>query len=183
MMLPKRWGGSAVERDEFEKVYWALHPKLLAYARGQLDEASAYDVTASAFETLWKKNLTFPTDDSDGWRRLTSLAFEVLKGHVRNEYRSRRRRIALWRRAVLLGSSEEATEDSSIQIDDAAAAREWLSQLSQDDRHVIALFNAGYSTDEMADILRCSPAAAARRRDRAKDRLRAIVARDGGERP
>ncbi|MFT4081757.1 MAG: sigma-70 family RNA polymerase sigma factor [Nocardioides sp.] len=165
-------------RDEFEKIYWELHPRLLAYARGQLDDAGAYDVVASTFETLWKKELVYPADDQGGWKQFTALAFQVLKGHVSNEYRSRHRRASLWRRLLVLGPEPETSVDSSAHVDSAEAARDWLSRLSEADRHVIALFNAGYSTKETAEILSCSVSAAARRRDRAKQRLREIVNRE-----
>jgi RNA polymerase sigma factor (sigma-70 family) len=167
-----------VERDEFEKVYWELHPGLLGYARGQLDDAAAHDAVAATFLTLWQKDLAYPVDDGAA-RRLTALAYEVLRGHVTNEYRSRERRTALWRRLV---SDGERIVDSVRHSDGASSVRYWLGRLSDADRHVIALFNVGYSVEEMAEILGCSVPAAARRRDRAKARLREIITTDGGGR-
>ena len=169
-----------MEAREFEKVYWVLHPQLLRHARYQLDPAGAEDVVAETLTTLWTKSLPYPTTD-DEERGLRALAYQVLGGHIRNEYRSRRRRRALSERVTAYvgdGAPGGVTPDD---VEDEAAIQHWLQQLSVDDREVILLFHAGCDLAESARILGCPTAAAAKRRSRARDRLRAIVERERGQ--
>lgn len=170
-----------MEAYEFEKVFWVLQPQLLTYARYQLDPAGADDVVAETLTTLWVKSLPYPVTDEED-RGLRALAYQVLGGHIRNEYRSRRRRRALSERAMAQPSDAGAGGVSQTDVEDEAAIDHWLQQLSVDDREVILLFNAGFEIAEMARILGCSAAAAAKRRTRARDRLRAIVEREKGHR-
>jgi len=162
-----------MEPEDFEKLYDVLCPRLLCCARSQLDDATADDVVAATFETLWKKGLAFPGDQRE-WRRIVSLAHQVLKGHIGNEYRSRQRRASLWRRLASHHPGDEPCVEAA-DLPGGDSVTRWLSRLGENDRHVIALFHAGYSVEEMAQILRCSVAAATRRRDRARQRLRKIV--------
>lgn len=168
-----------MEQREFEKVFWALHPQLLRHARYQLDPAGAEDVVAETLTTLWVKSLPVPTSEEEE-RGLRALAYQVLGGHIRNEYRSRRRRRALSERVIAQPSDSVARGMSADDVDDEAAIHSWLQQLSDDDREVILLFNAGFDLTESARILGCSFAAAAKRRTRARERLRAIVERERG---
>ena len=167
-----------MQEHEFESVFWALYPRLLQYARFQLDDAGADDVVAEVFLTLWRKDLPAPTTTA-AERGLWALAFQVLHGHLSNEYRSLRRRRALRRRLRLqqpvVGSAAMA---DSVAVEDQSAIEYWLGQLSPADREVVLLFNAGFRTDEIALILGCSPASAAKRRTRAAARLRTIVTQD-----
>ena len=168
-----------MEAREFEKVFWVLHPQLLRHARYQLDPAGAEDVVAETLTTLWTKSLPYPASD-DEERGLRALAYQVLSGHIRNEYRSRRRRRALSDRVTAYAGEDLSRDISPVDVDEEAAVHHWLRQLSVDDREVILLFNAGFDLAESAQILGCSPAAAAKRRSRARDRLRAIVERERG---
>lgn len=167
-----------MQEHEFEKAFWALYPRLLQYARFQLDDASAEDVVADVFLTLWKKDLPPPTTQA-AERNLWALAFKVLHGHLANEYRSLRRRRALRERLRFQQPTTAAAAlVDSVAIDDQSAIDYWLGQLSSADRDIILLFNAGFRTDEIALILGCSSASAAKRRSRAAQRLRTIVAQD-----
>jgi RNA polymerase sigma factor (sigma-70 family) len=170
-----------VDAREFEKVFWVLQPQLLRHARYQLDPTGAEDVVAETLTTLWVKSLPYPTS-VDEERGLRALAYQVLGGHIRNEYRSRRRRRALADRVVAQPVDGIARGVSTADVDDEAAIQHWLHQLSVDDREVILLFNAGFDLAESAQILGCSFAAAAKRRTRARDRLRTVVERERGRR-
>ena len=78
-------------------------------------------------------------------------------------------------------SSHSAHErDVSERIAEQSAIDHWLGQLSVDDQRVVLLFNAGFENDEIARILGCSPAAAAKRRTRARSRLQTIVNKERG---
>lgn len=169
-----------MEAHEFEKVFWVLQPQLLRYARYQLDPAGAEDVVAETLTTLWVKSLPLPRSDEEE-RGLRALAYQVLGGHVRNEYRSRRRRRALADRVIAQSLDGVAKGPSAVDVDEEGSIQHWLQQLSSDDREVILLFNAGFDLAESAQILGCSFAAAAKRRTRARDRLRLIVERERGD--
>lgn len=167
-----------MNEENFEQLYWQLHPKLLRYALGLLDEAAANDAVAATFETLLRKRIS--VSDEIGERKAIALAFMVLRGHVSHEFRARKRRTSLGLRLARQPQPDDG-RDLAEDVTTASEVRRWLALLSEADRHVIALFNAGYSTQEMAEILGCSVGAVARRRDRAKNRLRAVIERDAQE--
>lgn len=168
-----------MDENEFEKVFWALHPQLLHFASYQLSNYGAEDVVAETMTTLWTKNLPHPADEV-AERQLRAFAFTVLTGHIRNELRSRRRRSALWLRSASVEPAARHGRDETEAIDDIDAIRTWLDRLPPSDREVVLLFNAGFDVDEMAAILGCTASAAAKRRTRAKARLRSIVEQERG---
>ena len=164
---------------EFEKVFWVIQPQLMRYALTQLDPSGAEDAVADTMVSLLRKRLDYPTNESEE-RRLRALAYEVLNGHVRNEYRSRTRRQALMDRISRLAARPEATGEAGSELEAQSAVEYWTGQLSAEDQQVVMLFNAGFDAKETASILGCSPAAAAKRRTRARNRLREIVERERG---
>lgn len=177
-----------MNEDEFARVFLRLRSGLLRFASRHLDEDAAHDVVATTFETLWRKDLVSPDargPDDDAWRRFTSLAFAILKGHISNEHRARRRRTSLWKRLVgeaITGGGIDYPGATLESPDAGLQISQWLACLNAPDRQMIVLLEAGLSATEMASILRCSPVAAARRRDRAKQRLRAIISASLGPR-
>lgn len=168
-----------MDDPEFEKVFWMIQPQLMRYALTQLDTAGAEDAVSGTFLTLWRKQLRFPSSEVEE-RQLWALAYEVLNGYVRNEYRARRRRFALTGRISRLDSQSELVPDVGAAIAHQGEVEYWIGQLSVDDQRVVLLFNAGFDTDELAQILGCTPAAAAKRRTRARNRLREIVSKERG---
>lgn len=163
-----------MDEREFEKVFWELQPQLVRHARHHLDADAAEDAASETLLALWRKELPFPRDEAAG-RQLRALAFQVLIGVIRNEHRARRRRknlrSALDAQAVV---RPDATHDSLLVVA-GLAVDHWLGQLPESEREVMLLANAGFGVDEIAHILGCSTAAAAKRRTRAKARLRTIV--------
>lgn len=168
-----------MDEREFEKVFWVIQPQLMRYALTQLDAHAAEDAVSSTLLTLWRKQLSVPADDVED-QQLRSLAYKVLNGVIKNEYRSRRRRQALADRVGAFERHPKEGADASDQIVGQNAVTHWLSQLSLDDQQIVLLFNAGFGTEEIAQILGCSIAAAAKRRTRARVRLRAIVNKERG---
>ncbi|WP_300680034.1 sigma-70 family RNA polymerase sigma factor [Nocardioides sp.] len=167
-----------MNEHEFEKVFWVVQPQLVRFALTQLDRAGAEDAVSNTLLALWRKDLDYP-EDAVAERQLQSLAFQVLSGHVSNEYRSRRRRRALLDRLATLREGElVAAGDIAGDAAAQAESNQWLGRLSPADRQVITLFNEGFDIEETARILGCSASAASKRRTRARDRLRAIVTAD-----
>lgn len=165
--------------DDFKKVYWALRPKLLRYARAYLDATGAEEVVADALTDVWRRDMNFPATDT-AVRELEVFAYGKLRGHISNEYRSRRRRTALVEQLALhqLGERHQLVEDADASS--RLATDHWLSQLEPGDRATLLLYNAGFTIREMAGIFDCSLAAAGKRVTRARGRLRAIVERERG---
>lgn len=159
---------------EFERMFWDLQPQLLRYASHTLDRAAAEDAVSNTLLSLLRKSLPFPRDEGEE-RSLRALAFKVLVGHISNEHRSRRRRQALSLRfnSWEVGASVQPSPEPGVIS--RSAVDTWLERMSPDDRRVILLFNEGFDVHEMATILGCSEAAAAKRRTRAKERLRGMI--------
>lgn len=162
-----------MDNEAFSALYWALQPQLLRHARFQLDDQAAWDVVSETFERLLRDNAAIPRDLDEAIAKLRPRAYAILRGKISNEYRSRRRRQGLHR--ALSQPPRHHVRDHAEDIAERSEMHLILGQLSPADREVILLFNAGCSTAEMAHILRCTPTAAARRRDRAKQRLRHLI--------
>lgn len=159
----------------FEEFFRAMHPQLVRYAKRRLDSESALDAAALTMKTIWTKDLEAPADEIAN-RRLQSLAYRILEGHIRNTLRSQDRlsrltsAVADTRRTEPVHVADIA--DLIVQPDDV----EWMSRLSLTDREVLALIADGYVVAEIAVILDCSPAAVSMRLQRAKRNLKAILA-------
>ena len=145
-----------------------------------MDDAAVEDVVSETLLTLWRKDLDAAADQSDEIR-LRALAYKVLRGHISNEIRAHGRRRALISRAGAF-ASREVVPDVSGQRESRDTVEEWLGLMSTADREVLLLFNAGFDTHEMAEILDCAPSAAAKRRTRAKERLRRLLTESDGTR-
>lgn len=164
-----------MDRQEFEKFYWEIYPELLRFARRQGVSDDAEDVVANAFLTLWRKDLPAVITD-DEFRGLRALAYEVVRGHLLNEQRSRLRRRALGDR--LASQMRSRLQETAVQ---PASVEELLSRLSPADREVVLLTHAGFVSGEIAQILKIPRAAAEKRQSRAKKRLRAIMESERGQ--
>ena len=163
---------------EFEKVFWVLQPQLVRFAAAQLDWASADDVVSSTLLSLVQKSLSYPKDEA-GERQLRTFAFRVLVGHIQNEQRSARRRRALSTRLIARQRPDDVVPPLDGDVMEQSRVDGWIAQLPADDQPVILLFNAGFDIRETAEILGCSREAAAKRRARARDRLRSIIEAEG----
>ena len=172
------WKGWSLDDPEFEKVFWVLQPQLMRYALAQLDPHGAEDAVSETLLSLLRKSL--PNPETDGERRgLRTLAFQVLSGHISNEYRSRRRRQGLSARLAARGEVPGECPGPEQKVSEQSNVDYWLSRLSVPHRQIVLLFNAGFGHDEVASILGCTSAAAAKRRHRALERLRTIVKDQG----
>lgn len=165
-----------VDAGEFEAFFRDMHPRLVRYAKRQLDPDTALDVASQAMQTIWAKNVAAPVDDSET-RRLQSLAYRIVEGHIRNALRARGRfgRVVV---AVAETRRREPTHISDIAdlvVDDDTI--EWLEKLSVTDREVLALVADGYSVSEIALVLDCTPGAVSMRLQRAKRNLKLILGR------
>lgn len=165
-----------VDAEEFETFFRDMHPRLVRYAKRQLDPETALDVASQAMQTIWVKNVAAPADDTER-RQLQSLAYRIVGGHIRNTVRARGRfeRVVV---AVAETRHREPTHISDVAdlVVDGDSV-EWLEKLSVTDREVLALVADGYAVAEISLILSCTPAAVSLRLQRAKRNLKLIVGR------
>lgn len=165
----------SVDAGEFEAFFRDMHPRLVRYAKRQLDADTALDVASQAMQTIWSKNVETPVDDTER-RQLQSLAYRIVEGHIRNAVRARGR----FGRVVV--AIAETRRQEPMHVSDVAdlvveGAAEWLKKLSVTDREVLALVADGYTVAEIALILDCTPAAVSMRLQRAKRNLKLLLGR------
>lgn len=155
------------------------------------DRDVAEDLTQDTFVKAWRALDRLELEgDAEPRRRawLYRIAHNTATDHLRRRGRLRWLSLDAWRghgrSEALLGlptgsAPHRPTEDAPADlppVDDPAAApvdrgalRAALGRLSEDQRHVLLLFNhAGLSADEVADVLGIQPAAARKRQQRAR---------------
>lgn len=159
----------------FDEVYWLLQPQLMRYAIGLLDPVSAEDMVSMTFLTLFRKGVLAKPSSTAGHHGLRRLAYKVLDGFIKNEYRRRKRRDALNERLIAMGEYPDAHPGPDWTVDQRVDLEQLLALLSPEHRQAILLFNAGFSVADCAEIQGCSVTAAAKRRSRARQVLRGIV--------
>lgn len=168
-------GSRCVSDAEFDEVYWLLQPQLMRYAMGSLDPGSAEDMVSATLLTLFRKGVLAKPDNPAAHHGLRRLAYKVLDGCIKNEYRRRKRRDALNERLIALGEYADADAGPEWTVDQRVDLEQLLALLSPEHRQAILLFNAGFSVADCAEIQACSVAAAAKRRSRARQALRAAI--------
>lgn len=157
-------------RPRFEAVFDAHHADVLAYALRRVDDrATAEDVVAETFATLWRRREVMP-DDALPW--LYGIARRV----IANQHRSTRRRTRLHERLALDASASRGGDAAN-----ALAARESVlaafSRLAESEQEVLRLVAwEGADTKRGAQILGCSPAAFRVRLHRARRALKRNLA-------
>lgn len=162
-----------MEASEFETYFRTMYPRLVRYAQRRLDPEQAEDLAAMALQTIWVKDVPSPTTEIDE-RRLQSLGYRVLDGHLRNRWRADKTSRAL---VQTLGGQPE-NHDPDIADAVVEAFPEWAEPLSLTDREVLDLLVDGYKVREIAVILDCTPAAVTMRLQRAKKNARQLWTRE-----
>jgi RNA polymerase sigma factor (sigma-70 family) len=152
---------------DFEELYRATYPRVLAYARSMASRADADDAVAEAYAIAWRRQRHIPRDAELGW--LIGVTRRVLA----NTRRGQRRAGAL--HALLDLQPRTPGPDPAEHIDDGAL-RDALMALSQLDREAVVL-TAWFdlSSADAARALGITPAAFRMRTARARRRLRATL--------
>lgn len=152
---------------DFEQLYRATYPRVVAYARSVASREDADDAVAEAFAIAWRRQRDIPADAELGW--LIGVTRRVLS----NARRSRRRAGAL--HALLDLQPRAAAPDPADRVGDPEL-RDALLALSPLDREAVVL-TAWFdlSTADAAQALGVSPAAFRMRISRARRRLRASL--------
>ncbi|MFL5844246.1 MAG: RNA polymerase sigma factor [Solirubrobacteraceae bacterium] len=148
---------------DFEELYRATYPRVLAYARSMASREDADDAVAEAYAIAWRRQHDIPDSAELGW--LIGVTRRVLA----NARRSRRRSGAL--HALLDLQPRSPGPDPADRISDAEL-REALMTLSPLDREAVVL-TAWFdlSSADAARALGITPAAFRMRAARARRRL------------
>lgn len=168
-------GDRRVPDADFDELYWLLQPQLMRYAMASLDPETAEDMVSSTFLALFRKGMLVKPSSVAGNHGLRRLAYTILDGCIRNEYRRRKRRDALNERLVAMGEYPDTAPGPELVVSEQASAEQLLALLSAEYRQAILLFNSGFTIADCAAIQDCSVAAAAKRRSRARQMLLDIV--------
>lgn len=164
-----------MNKDEFQELFRVVQPQLMRFAQARLDLAAAEDAVSATLMTMWIKSAELRTVGDGVEREVRALAFKVLSGEIRNEYRARKRRAALGWRIGIMDPRPESEPDVDQDTIERQTIAYWLSHLSEADRTLVLLINADFTIDEIAGILDCSVAAVAKRRTRVRRRLNELL--------
>jgi RNA polymerase sigma-70 factor (ECF subfamily) len=149
---------------DFEELYRATYPRVLAYARSMASSADADDAVAEAYAIAWRRQRDIPRGAELGW--LIGVTRRVLA----NARRSR------WRAGALLDLQPHVPgPDPADRVEDGEL-RAALMTLSPLDREAVVL-TAWFelSSADAARVLGITPAAFRMRTARARRRLRAAL--------
>ena len=152
---------------DFEALYRATYPRVLAYSRSMASREDADDAVAEAYTIAWRRQRDIPRDAELGW--LIGVTRRVLA----NTRRSRRRAGAL--HALLDLQPPAPGPDPADRVEDGEL-RAALMALSPLDREAVVL-TAWFelSSADAARALGITPAAFRMRSARARRRLRAAL--------
>lgn len=166
-------------QDEFTAAFGEHYAALMAYGRRRAPEHDAEDIVAEAFAIAWRRWDDAPPGYVRPW--LFSIARNLLANHYRSVRRRQRMVLRMMRsKAERTEPSPEAYGVARILRDDMRHA---LEALSDPDREVLLLAaweHLGHA--EIAQVLGCAPGTARVRLHRARQRLRAVLARVEEER-
>jgi RNA polymerase sigma factor (sigma-70 family) len=152
---------------DFEELYRATYPRVLAYARSMASREDADDAVAETYAIAWRRQRDIPRGAELGW--VIGVARRVLA----NARRGRRRAGAL--HALLDLQPRAPGPDPADRVEDGEL-RAALMTLSPLDREAVVL-TAWFelSSADAAKALGVTPAAFRMRAARARRRLRAAL--------
>ena len=152
---------------DFDELYRATYPRVLAYARSMASREDADDAVAQAYVIAWRRQRDIPRDAELGW--LIGVTRRVLA----NTRRSRRRAGALH---ALLDLQPRVPGPDPADLVEDGELRAALLALSPLDREAV-LLTAWFdlSGPDAAQALGITPAAFRMRAARARRRLRASL--------
>jgi len=152
---------------DFEELYRATYPRVLAYARSMASREDADDAVAEAYAIAWRRQRDIPRSAELGW--LIGVTRRVLA----NARRSRRRAGALHALLDLQAHTPGPDPAELVEDGDLRAALLELSPLDREAVVLTAWFDL--SSADAAQALGITPAAFRMRSARARRRLRAAL--------
>ncbi|EFC85912.1 RNA polymerase sigma factor [Parafrankia sp. EUN1f] len=171
-------GPVALVEERFTGLVSAVGPRVLAFLARRVDPpADAADLLADVLMTAWRRVGDLPPDDDAA----AAWLFGVARHTLANHRRSQTRRAALADRlrdhlATVVPAREALTGAAmadDVMTDEAVEVRAGLARLAEADRLVLTLSCwDDLTADEIAGVLRITPAAVRQRLSRARTRLR-----------
>jgi RNA polymerase sigma-70 factor (ECF subfamily) len=160
---------------DFDTLFRATYPRVLAYARSMALPAEADDAVAETYAIAWRKQAEIPRDAALGW--LIGVTRRVLA----NRRRSERRLGAL--RTLIAFQRAPPGPDPAERITDSGL-RDALTELAPIDREALVLVAwFDLTPADAAEALGVSPAAFRMRLARARRRMRAELEPTSNEEP
>jgi RNA polymerase sigma factor (sigma-70 family) len=152
---------------DFEELYRATYPRVLAYARSMASRDDADDAVAEAYAIAWRRQRDIPSGAELGW------VIGVTRRVLANTRRGRRRAGAL--HALLDLQPRRPGPDPADRVEDGEL-RDALLGLSPLDREAL-LLTAWFdlASADAAQALGITPAAFRMRTARARRRMRAAL--------
>lgn len=144
--------------------------RILSYLTRRVDPpCDAADLLAETLTVAWRRITDLPEDEDQATAWLIGIARGVLANHRRGQTR----RAALADRLRMRLADRTAPSDPS---GEAVAIRDALGRLPEPDRELLTLTVwDGLSTEEVAAVLKITPAAVRQRLVRVRGRLRAAL--------
>jgi RNA polymerase sigma-70 factor (ECF subfamily) len=152
---------------DFEELYRATYPRVLAYARSMASREDADDAVGEAYAIAWRRQRDIPRGSELGW--LIGVTRRVLA----NARRGRRRAGAL--HALLDLQPRALGPDPADQVGDGELRAALLSLSPLDREAVVLTAWFDLSSADAAQALGVTPAAFRMRAARARRRLRAAL--------
>lgn len=157
----------------FESIVTTYEAPISRYLYGMTGDAElARDLTQETFLSAYRALPTTEITNLAGW------LYRIATNHALSHFR--RKRLISW---VPLSRLTDAGRDPSVAghgewVVTSAAIEAALAQLDPKDRACLLLKASGFSSDEIAEHLGCSPGAARTRLFRAREAFRQIYHRD-----
>jgi RNA polymerase sigma-70 factor (ECF subfamily) len=153
--------------DQLNELYARHNGAVRAYCLRRMNSDDVPDAVADVFTVAWRRLDAVPAGDALPW--LYGVARRVVAGYTRSH--NRRQRLAV-RLAGVRPRTPLQPEPQVIQGDEYQQVHEALAMLREKDREVLLLAAwEELSHQQIAEIIDCSPAAAAQRLHRAKQKL------------
>lgn len=151
-------------------MYDESYVRLLGYALGYVNRASAEEIVSETFLIAWRRLSDVPS------RELPWL-FGVARNLIRERYRADQRLRTLCAELGAEGLTGQHVGDVAERVADRAAALQALAELPDADRELLTLLAwHGLTNAEAAQVLGCSTATLLVRLHRARRRLRNAMA-------
>lgn len=166
--------GTEVDTEVFDDFYRHHYRLFLTVAQQRLDDpGDAEDVTAELFRIAWLRYCT-------GEPLTLAWSYGVLRNLIGDEYRRRtRKQRLLFALRPLASDRAEAEQAKTEQSDTALDIHQALREVSESDREIVRMtYWEGLSSQEISEIMGCSPVAVRARLSRARKRLKKVLDKD-----